>query len=59
MYAYSQSKVEICGVITAKLQTLKNDEMQELLKRCRNDDKAASEKLIQGTKSCPQPTVYR
>ncbi|MBQ2668324.1 MAG: RNA polymerase sporulation sigma factor SigG [Clostridia bacterium] len=48
MYAYSQSKVEICGVNTAKLQTLKNDEMQELLKRCRNGDKAAREKLIQG-----------
>ena len=48
MYAYSQSKVEICGVNTAKLQTLKNDEMQELLKRCRNGDKAARERLIQG-----------
>jgi RNA polymerase sporulation-specific sigma factor len=48
MYAYSQSKVEICGVNTAKLQTLKNDEMQDLLKRCRNGDKAAREKLIQG-----------
>ena len=59
MYAYSQSKVEICGVNTAKLQTLKNDEMQELLKRCRNGDKAARERLIQGTKSCPQLTVCR
>ena len=48
MYAYSQSKVEICGVNTAKLQTLKNDEMQILLKRCRSGDKAAREKLIQG-----------
>ena len=48
MYAYSQSKVEICGVNTAKLQTLKNDEMQELLKRCRNGDTAARERLIQG-----------
>ena len=27
MYAYAQSKVEICGVNTAKLQTLKNDEI--------------------------------
>ena len=48
MYAYSQSKVEICGVNTAKLQTLKNDEMQVLLKRYRSGDKAAREKLIQG-----------
>ena len=48
MYAYSQNKVEICGVNTAKLQTLKNDEMQVLLKRCRNGDKVAREKLIQG-----------
>lgn len=32
MYAYAQSKVEICGVNTAKLQTLKNDEMRELFR---------------------------
>lgn len=48
MYAHTQSKVEICGVNTSKLQTLKNDEMRELLKRCRGGDKAAREKLIQG-----------
>ena len=28
-----QGKVEICGVNTAKLQVLKNEEMTELLKR--------------------------
>lgn len=48
MYAYAQSKVEICGVNTAKLQTLKNDEMRELLDRSRHGDKAARDKLIYG-----------
>lgn len=48
MYAYAQSKVEICGVNTAKLQTLRNDEMRELLLKCRNGDKDARERLIQG-----------
>ena len=41
MYAYAQSKVEICGVNTAKLQTLKNDEMRELLDRSHHGDKDA------------------
>lgn len=48
MYAYAQSKVEICGVNTAKLQTLKNDEMRELLKRSHHGDKDARDKLICG-----------
>lgn len=48
MYAYAQSKVEICGVNTAKLQTLKNDEMRELLDRSRHGDKDARDKLICG-----------
>ena len=30
-----QGKVEICGVNTARLKTLKNEEMVELLKRSR------------------------
>ena len=42
------NKVEICGVNTAKLQTLKNDEMRELLDRSRHGDKAARDKLIYG-----------
>ena len=46
MYAYAQSKVEICGVNTAKLQTLKNDEMRELLDRSHHGDKDARDKLI-------------
>ena len=48
MYAYAQSKVEICGVNTAKLQTLKNDEMRELLERSHHGDKDARDKLICG-----------
>ena len=48
MYAYAQSKVEFCGVNTAKLQTLKNDEMRELLDRSHHGDKDARDKLICG-----------
>lgn len=48
MYAYAQSKVEICRVNTAKLQTLKNDEMRELLDRSHHGDKDARDKLICG-----------
>ena len=48
MYAYAQSKVEICGVNTAKLQTLKNDEKRELLDRSHHGDKDARDKLICG-----------
>ena len=48
MYAYAQSKVEICGVNTAKLQTMKNDEMRELLDRSHHGDKDARDKLICG-----------
>ena len=43
-----QGKVEICGVNTAKLKVLKNDEMQELLVRSHNGDKSAREALISG-----------
>ena len=43
-----QNKVELCGVNTAKLQTLRNDEMRELLDRSRHGDKAARDKLIYG-----------
>lgn len=41
-------KVEICGVNTAKLKVLKNDETMELLRRSKNGDKAAREALING-----------
>ena len=41
-------KVEICGVNTAKLPTLKSDEMTELLRRSQAGDECARETLIQG-----------
>lgn len=43
-----QCKVEICGVNTAKLPVLKNDETQELLKKAKQGDTAAREALISG-----------
>lgn len=43
-----QSKVEICGVNTSKLKTLKNEEMMELLKQAQAGDTAARQKLIEG-----------
>jgi len=43
-----QGKVEICGVNTAKLKVLKNDEMMALLRRTKEGDQAAREALIQG-----------
>lgn len=41
-------KVEICGVNTAKLKVLKNDETTALLKRSNAGDKQAREELISG-----------
>ncbi|MDY4181476.1 RNA polymerase sporulation sigma factor SigG [Pseudoflavonifractor sp. HCP28S3_F10] len=43
-----QGKVEICGVNTAKLKVLKNEETIELLKRTKKGDMEAREKLIAG-----------
>ena len=43
-----QGKVEICGVNTAKLKVLKNDETTELLKRTKQGDTDAREQLIAG-----------
>ena len=43
-----QGKVEICGVNTAKLSTLPQAEMDMLLRRAREGDAAAREKLIEG-----------
>ena len=42
------NKVEICGVNTSKLKTLKESEKIELLKKARNGDKLARDKLING-----------
>ena len=43
-----QGKVEICGVNTAKLKTLKNEEMTELLHRSRLGDKEARDRVVEG-----------
>ena len=43
-----QGKVEICGVNTSKLRTLKNDEMVELLHKCKQGDANARKQLIEG-----------
>ena len=44
----SFNKVEICDIDTSTLMTLTEDEKQELLRRTREGDKAAREKLILG-----------
>ena len=41
-------KVEICGVNTARLTVLSKKEMDELLRRAREGDESAKEKLIEG-----------
>ena len=43
-----QGKVEICGVNTARLTVLSPVEMDMLLRRAREGDRAAREKLIEG-----------
>ena len=43
-----QGKVEICGVNTTRLTTLPQAEMDMLLRRAREGDSAAREKLIEG-----------
>ncbi len=43
-----QGKVEICGVNTARLKTLKNDEMNRLLKQSQEGDENARRQLIEG-----------
>lgn len=43
-----QGKVEICGVNTAKLKVLKNEETMALLRRSKEGDQQAREELING-----------
>ena len=43
-----QGKVELSGVNTSKLKVLKNDEINELLVRCKQGDAKAREELIAG-----------
>ena len=42
------NKVEICGVNTAKLPVLSNEEKYELLKRIKDGDNEARQKFIKG-----------
>ncbi len=42
------NKVEICGVNTAKLPVLSNEEKNELLVKIKNGDKMAREKFVNG-----------
>lgn len=44
----AQGKVEICGVNTAKLPVLKNEEKQELFARIEQGDQEAREAYIKG-----------
>ena len=41
-------KVEICGVNTAKLTLLNNEEKEELFKKIKQGDKDAREQYIKG-----------
>ena len=41
-------KVEICGVNTAKLKVLKEDEMMELMARSKQGDQEARNALVEG-----------
>ena len=43
-----RGKVEICGINTAKLQTLKSDEVTQLLRQAKEGDMQAREKLVYG-----------
>ena len=43
-----QGKVEICGVNTAKLKTLSNDEMMRLIDAAQQGDEQARQKLVEG-----------
>ena len=42
------NKVEICGVNTAKLPVLTNDEKMKLFERIKQGDRKAREEFIQG-----------
>ena len=44
----ARHKVEICGVNTANIKVLTNEEMTELFKRFQNGDLSAKEELIDG-----------
>ena len=54
-----QHKVEICGVNTAKLKVLKNEETQALLLRAKAGDKQAREELISGNQRLVLSVIQR
>ncbi len=43
-----RGKVELCGVNTSQLSVLKNEEMEELLKRVKKGDEEARQRMIEG-----------
>jgi RNA polymerase sporulation-specific sigma factor len=43
-----RTKVEICGVNTEQLKTLKNEEMMDLLRQVKRGDRQARQKMIEG-----------
>ena len=53
------NKVEICGINTAKLKVLNEEEKQRLLKRTKQGDKKAREELINGNLKLVLSVVQR
>lgn len=54
-----QGKVEICGVNTAKLQTLSNAEMMQLIERSQQGDMEARSRLVEGNLKLVLSVVQR
>lgn len=54
-----QGKVEICGVNTAKLRTLGNEEMMELIRRSQAGDPEARSRLVEGNLKLVLSVVQR
>ena len=54
-----RGKVEICGINTAKLERLSQQEMTELLRRVKQGDESAREKLIYGNLKLVLSVVQR
>ena len=54
-----RGKVEICGINTAKLERLSQQEMTDLLRRVKQGDASAREKLIYGNLKLVLSVVQR
>ena len=54
-----QGKVEISGVNTAKLKTLSNQEMMDLIRRAQAGDEQARGRLVEGNLKVMVLTVFR